>query len=125
MPVTKQQETRMLLEEMLKKDVIQPTNSLWASPIVLVWKKDGSMRFFVHYRKVNSITRDAYPLPQVDYTCDTLGGSRWFSTLVLLSGYWKVEAEPENCLLPWQCQLPYWRRHLLLCWILWSWHVLS
>ena len=82
---------------MLEKDVIQPTNSPWASPVVLVWKKDGSMRFSVDYRKVNSITRkDAYPLPRVDDTLDTLAGSQWFSTLDLLSGYWQVEVHPED-----------------------------
>lgn len=82
---------------MLERDVIQPTNSPWVSPIVLVQKKDGSMRFCVDYRKVNSVTRkDAYPLPHVDDTLDTLAGSKWFSTLDYLSGYWQVEVLPED-----------------------------
>ena len=59
---SKRQEINQLLETMLKKDVIQPSSSPWASPIVLVQKKDGSTRFCVDYRKLNSITRkDAYP----------------------------------------------------------------
>ena len=96
-PPAKRQETRKLLKEMLERDVIQPTNSPWASPIVLVQKKDGSTRFCVDYRKVNSVTRkDAYPLPRVDDTLDTLAGSKWFSTLDLLSGYWQVEVDPED-----------------------------
>lgn len=91
-PPAKKQEVNQLLETMLKKDVIQPSCSPWAAPIVLVQKKDGSTRFCVDYRKLNSVTRkDAYPLPRIDDTLDTLHGSRWFSTLDLASGYWQVE----------------------------------
>ena len=77
----RRQEVRQLLNEMLKNDIIQPSNSPWSSPIILVRKRDGSTRFCVDYRKVNSVTRkDAYPLPRVDDILDTLGGSKWFST---------------------------------------------
>ena len=81
-----------LLKDMLKKQVISPSKSPWASPIVLVRKKDGTTRFCVDYRKVNHITRkDAYTIPRVDDTLDTLSGSAWFTTLDLKSGYWHVE----------------------------------
>ena len=57
----------------------------------------------VDYRKVNAVTRkDAYPIPRVDDTLDTLSGSIWFSTIDLRSGYWQVEMAPadrENCVL--------------------------
>ena len=90
-------EVRELLDEMSKKDVIQKSTSPWASPIVLVRKKDGRLRFCVDYRKVNSITRrDAYPLPRVDDTLTTLDGTKWFSTLDMISGYWQVEVAPED-----------------------------
>ena len=91
------EETRKLIEEMLHKDIIQPSSSPWASPVVLVRKKDGSARFCVDYRRVNSVTKkDAYPLPRVDDTLDTLAGSQVFTTLDLISGYWQVEVKPED-----------------------------
>eukprot|EP00731_Ephydatia_muelleri_P033166 Em0025g122a len=94
MPHAQKEEVRKLLRDMLEKRVIQPSDSPWSSPIVLVKKKDGSVRFRIDYRKVNAITRkDAYPLPRVDDTLDTLAGSRLFTTLDLKNGYWQVEVE--------------------------------
>jgi len=96
-PPVQREEARKLLREMLDKDVIQPSSSPWASPVVLVRKKDGSTRFCVDYRKVNAVTRkDAYPLPRVDDTLDMLVGAKWFSTLDLISGYWQVEMSPDD-----------------------------
>ena len=90
-------EVRQLIDDMLGKGVIERSTSPWASPIVLVRKKDGSIRFCVDYRKVNDVTRkDAYPLPRIDTTLDTLSGSQWFSTMDLLSGYWQVEMDETD-----------------------------
>ena len=81
-----------LLDDMLHKNIIQPSQSPWASPIVLARKKDGSVRFCVDYRKMNEVTRkDAYPLPRINDTLETLSDSKIFSTLDLASGYWQVE----------------------------------
>lgn len=62
--------------------------------IVLVMKKDGSFRFCIDYREVTH--KDAYPLPCIDDTLNTLAGSQWFSTLDLLSGYWQVEVAERD-----------------------------
>ena len=96
-PPFRKDEVKKLLDDMLRKEIITPSQSPWASPVVLVRKKDGSTRFCVDYRKVNAVTRkDAYPLPRIDTTLDTLAGSKWFSTLDLLSGYWQVEVDPND-----------------------------
>ena len=85
------------VNEMLSQGVVQHSNSPWASPIVLVKKKDGSYRFFVDYRKLNLITKpDAHPLPRVDDLLDALNGYKMFSTLDLRNGYWQVSMSGED-----------------------------
>ena len=96
-PPHRREEVRRLLDQMLEKRIVEPSSSPWASPVVLVRKKDGSTRFCIDYRKVNEVTRkDAYPLPRIDTTLDALHGSQWFTTLDLLSGYWQVEMEDSD-----------------------------
>ena len=85
------------LESMQNKGVVRPSCSPWASPMVLIRKKDGKWRFCVDYRKLKSVTkRDAFPLPRVDATLDSLAGSKLFTTLDLASGYWQVEVLEED-----------------------------
>ncbi|UYV64981.1 K02A2.6-like [Cordylochernes scorpioides] len=96
-PLSRRQEAETLVKEMLDQNIIEPSSSPWASPVVLVKKKDGSTRFCVDYRKLNDITKkDSYPFPRNDATLDTLVGSQWFSTLDLKSGYLQVEMHPDD-----------------------------
>ena len=79
------------VEKMLSKGFIEPSDTPWASPIVLVTKRDGSTRFCIDYRRLNDVTRkDSFPLPRIDETIESLAGVEWFSTLDLASGYWQV-----------------------------------
>ncbi len=86
-----------MVEEMSTQGVIQPSTSPWASPIVLVTKKDGSTRFCVDYRRLNSVTKkDVHPLPRIDDTLDSLANQKYFTTLDLASGYWQVGMEQQS-----------------------------
>ena len=97
LPYAYRNETKAQVEGMLQQGVIQPSSSPWASPIVLVKKKDGTFRFCVDYRKLNSVTKkDAHPLPRVDDLLDALAGSKYFSTLDLRAGYWQLSVAPED-----------------------------
>jgi transposase InsO family protein len=84
------------IHSMLEKKVVSPSRSPWSSPVVLVRKKDGTIRFCVDYRKLNAVTvRDVYPLPRVDDTLALLGGARWFTCLDIESAYWQIPLDED------------------------------
>ncbi|MGH0121890.1 UNVERIFIED_CONTAM: hypothetical protein FKN15_067186 [Acipenser sinensis] len=88
----KQQDADSQIEQSLEAGLARKSNSSWASPIVMVRKKDQTFRLCVDYRALNERTvKDAYPLPRIQDTLDTLSNAKWFSTLDLASGYWQVE----------------------------------
>ncbi|CAM4558036.1 unnamed protein product [Caretta caretta] len=84
------------VRDMLALGVIQSSASPWASPVVLVPKKDGSDWFCVNYRKLNAITvSDAYPMPRPDELLNKLGGARYPTTMDLTKGYWQVPLDAD------------------------------
>ena len=85
---------------MLEQGVVQPSQSPWVSPVVLVAKKDGSARFCIDYRRTNAVSKldvfIALPLPHIDDSLDLLSRSKYFSTLDLASGYWQVATDDDS-----------------------------
>ena len=96
-PPHQYEEVRKHLKEMLDIGAIRRSNSPWASPVVLVRKKDGSLRFCIDLRKLNARTvKDAYSLPCIEDTLDSLNGACIFTSLDLKSGYWQVKLDEES-----------------------------
>ena len=89
-PFWKQTEAKEIVDDLLRRGLIEPSASPWAAPVVMVKKKDNTTRLCVDYRRLNNHTiPDAYHLPRIDDSLDALGGSKWFCTLDLASGYWQ------------------------------------
>ena len=89
-------EVKAHIQEMLNLAAIRPSNSLWASAIVLVRKKDSRLRFCIDLRRLNNRTiKDAYSLPKIESILDSLIGAQIFSTLDLKAGYWQVQMAEE------------------------------
>ena len=96
-PFAIRRELAQQLQSMERNKVIQPSNSPWASPIVLVRKKDRALRFCVDYRALNAVTKlDTFPIPRIDDLLDQLNGSQYFSTLDLAAGYWQIKLDVDS-----------------------------
>ena len=90
-------EVDKMVSELLKEGIIRPSNSPYASPIVLVRKKNGDRRMCIDYRGLNKITvRDNFPLPLIDYCLEYLDGKDCFSVLDLKNGFHQVKMEEES-----------------------------
>ena len=90
-------ELKAQLEDLLGKHFIRPSVSSWGAPVLLVKKKDGSMRLCVDYRQLNKITvKNKYPLPRIDDLMDQLQGAGVFSKIDLRSGYHQIRVRDED-----------------------------
>jgi len=82
---------------MRKHEIVEPATSPWASNVVLVKKKDGTLRFCIDYRRLNSVTKqENYPLPLIDNCLNALSGSSWYSTLDLHSKYYNIPIAEDD-----------------------------
>ena len=96
-PLAYAEKEKAAIEELKDKGVIRESVSPWASPIVLVSKKDGGVRPCVDYRKVNNLVKpDGFPLPRIQDCLDAVAGSSWFSTFDLTSGYFQIPLKKED-----------------------------
>ena len=85
------------LKMMLDAGVIQPSNSPWCNAVVLVRKKDGSLRFCIDFRKLNALTvKDSHPLPHICETLESLAGAAHYSTFDMNSGFWQVPMDEQS-----------------------------
>ena len=90
-------EVREHIAEMLEAGAIKPSQSPYSSNVVVVSKKDGTIRLCIDYRKLNLRTiGDAYPIPRIEDSLHLLVGSRYFTKLDLKAGYWQVELKEED-----------------------------
>ena len=90
-PLSQRQMVKDELDKMIEMGVIRSSTSPRASPVVIVPKKDGGIRFCIDYRKLNKVKKfDAYPMPRIDDVIEKVGKARYFSTLDLACGYWQI-----------------------------------
>ncbi|KAE9224601.1 hypothetical protein PF005_g5850 [Phytophthora fragariae] len=85
------------VDQYLEMGFIRPSHSPWASPVLMIRKPDGGIRFCIDYRKLNAVTvKDCYPMPLIDDTFDVLGGAKLLSTMDIVSGYCNVSMHENS-----------------------------
>lgn len=96
-PVKCQAELEKHINSLIQSERIVESNTPWTSPIVLVKKKNGSLRVCLDFRKLNEVTiPDNYPLPRIDAIIEKVGGSRYFSVLDMANGYLQLRLDAES-----------------------------
>ena len=85
------------LQDMLDGGAIGPSKSPWCNAIVLLRKKDGTLRFCIDFRKLNARTKkDSFPLPRMQETMESMVGAQFFSSMDLKSGFWQVRMSEKS-----------------------------
>ena len=91
------EEVQEHIQEMLDGGAIHPSQSPWCNAVVLVCKKDGGLQFCINFCKLNNWTKkDAFPLPWMQETMESMVGAQFFSTMDLTSGFWQVKMAKES-----------------------------
>ncbi|XP_052406338.1 uncharacterized protein LOC127952096 [Carassius gibelio] len=82
---------------MQQMDIVEPSKSEWCNPVVLVPKKDNTLRFCIDFRYLNSVSKfDSYPMPRIEELTEKLGKAKFISTIDLSKGYWQVPLDLES-----------------------------
>ena len=90
-------EVKQLLQDLLDRGIIRRSSSPYASPIMLVRKKNGQLRLCIDYRCLNAKTaKDSFPLPRIEETVEALGGTKVFSSLDMAHGYFQVAMHADS-----------------------------
>ena len=101
-PNSQKAEFEKELCEMLELGIIEKSESDWASPVVLVGKKDSNgkktgIRVCIDYRKLNSVTKfDAFPLPRMEELLENIGSAKHISKFDMTKGYWQIPLSKES-----------------------------
>ena len=96
-PYAYRETVREELRQMEREGVIERSSSEWAAPIVLLKKKDATLRMCVDYRRLNNVSEmDAYLMPRIDDLIDRVGKAKFITTLDLSRGYWQVPVRKED-----------------------------
>uniref|UniRef100_A0A453SWU5 Reverse transcriptase domain-containing protein n=1 Tax=Aegilops tauschii subsp. strangulata TaxID=200361 RepID=A0A453SWU5_AEGTS len=97
MPANDLEEIKKQIKELLEKGYIRPSSSPWGAPVLLVEKKDGTLRMVVDYRALNEVTiKNKYPLPMINDLFDQLPGAKVFSKIDLRSGYHQMKIRERD-----------------------------
>ncbi|OWZ11236.1 LOW QUALITY PROTEIN: hypothetical protein PHMEG_00015768, partial [Phytophthora megakarya] len=85
------------LQQYLSLGQIRLSTNSWASPVLMISKPDGGIRFCIDYRRLNEVTvKDCYSMPLIDGILDVLGNAKLFSTMDIASGYWNVPMAADS-----------------------------
>ena len=96
-PQKLEEEVNKEIEKMLQLGIIRASMSPWASPVVIVPKPDGTIRFCMDYRKVNKVTKmDAYPIPSMERMIEKVAFAKYISTIDLTKGFWQIPLETST-----------------------------